>query len=94
MDLDIQHDKKNQRFYVEIDNKESNLKYKKIDKQTLDFFTTFVPKEQRGQGIAAKITNFALQYAKKNDYKIIPSCPFVKSYIDDNSEYKDLVVGK
>ncbi|KTD22917.1 GNAT family N-acetyltransferase [Legionella israelensis] len=92
MDLNLQHDKKNKRFYVEIDNKESELKYKKVDEKTLDYFTTFVPADQRGQGIAAKITDFALRYAKKNNYKVLPTCPFVKNYIDNHPEYKDLVV--
>ncbi|GGI93181.1 GNAT family N-acetyltransferase [Legionella impletisoli] len=92
MDLDVKHDKKNQRFYVEVDNKQSELKYKKINEETLDYFTTFVPEEQRGQGIAADITEFALQYAKDNQLKVRPSCPFVKSYVKDHADYQDLVV--
>ncbi|WP_133131342.1 GNAT family N-acetyltransferase [Legionella yabuuchiae] len=92
MDLDIKHDKKSQRFVVEIEKKESELKYKKINDETLDFFTTFVPDEHREQGIASEITEFALRYAKNNNYKVIPSCPFVKSYIDDHPEYQELVV--
>lgn len=91
MDLDIKHDKKNQRFYVEVDKKESGLKYKKIDEKTLDYYTTFVPEELRGEGIAAEITRFALQDAKDNDYKVLPSCPFVKSYIDKHPEFQNLM---
>ncbi|VEG90284.1 GNAT family N-acetyltransferase [Legionella spiritensis] len=91
MDLNIKHDKKNQRFYVAKDNRESELKYKKTDEKTLDYFTTFVPEEHRGQGIAGQITDYALQYARKNNYKVTPTCPFVKSYIDDHPEYQGLV---
>lgn len=93
MDLkNIKHDEKNQRFFVEIENKESKLKYRKIDENTLDYFSTFVPEELRDKGIAGEITDYALQYAKKKNYKIIPSCPFVKSYIDDHPEYQELVI--
>lgn len=91
MDLHIVHDKENQKFYVMIDNKESMLRYKIINPHTLDFFYTFVPNELRGQSIAGKITAVALQYAKDNHYKVIPTCPFVRSYIDSHDEFKDLV---
>lgn len=89
MDLSIKQDKN--RFYVEINGKTSELQYKKIDEKTLDYQRTFVPEELREQGIAGKIVKHALEYAKENDYKIIPSCDFVQHYIDQHPEYKGLI---
>lgn len=91
MELNVLHDKKNQKFYVKIENKESSLLYNIINEHTLDFLSTFVPIEQRGQSIAAKITDVALQYAKDNNYKVIPTCPFIKHYIDTHPNYRNLV---
>ncbi len=94
MDLEIKHDKNKQRFYVEKDNKKSELKYKKIDEKTLDYFTVFVSEELRNQNIASEITEFALQYAKKNNYKVVPSCPYVRSYLEEHPKYQNLVKEK
>lgn len=92
MDLTIQHDVNAKIFFVEIDGKISRLNYKILDdNKTLDYYSTFVPPELRGQKIADKITLFALDYAKENHYKVIPSCPFVKSLIERHPEYKELV---
>ncbi|WP_058529479.1 GNAT family N-acetyltransferase [Legionella londiniensis] len=94
MDLNIKHDEKNQRFYATKNDEESELKYKKIDDTTLDYFTTFVPEGLRHQGIAAEITKHALEYAKENGYKIVPTCPFVKNFIDEHPKYQNLVKKK
>lgn len=50
---------------------------------------TEVPPAFEGQGIAGKLAKFALDWAKENDYKVNPLCPYVKSYINRNPEYQD-----
>ncbi|KTD69844.1 glutaredoxin [Legionella santicrucis] len=94
MELNIRHDKKNQKFYVKKNNEESNLKYKKLDEQTLDYYATYVPENLRNQGIADNITDYALQYAKDENYQVFPSCPYVKSYIEKHPKYQSLVKEK
>lgn len=90
MDISIKHDEINKRFYVEVDGNLSELTYKKIDDKTLDYHHTFVPEALRNQGLAAKITKYALEYARNNHYQVIPSCPYVKAYIKQHIEYADL----
>lgn len=91
MNLDIQHDKNKHRFYTEVSKKICELKYKKIDDKTLDYYSTFVPKPLRHQGIAGKITAFALRYALSHKYYVIPSCPFVKKYLNNHPEYRAVI---
>lgn len=91
MDLNIQHDINRQRFFAVKNSKECDLKYRKINDNTLDYYSTYVPDELRNQGIAGKITAYALQYAKDNNYRVIPSCPYVKNYIDAHPEYQTLL---
>lgn len=50
---------------------------------------TEVPPAFEGQGIAGKLAKFALDWAKENDYKVNPLCPYVKSYINRHPEYQD-----
>ncbi|MGE9289874.1 MAG: GNAT family N-acetyltransferase [Puniceicoccales bacterium] len=46
---------------------------------------TVVPEELRGQGIAARLTEAALQYAKENHYTVIPQCSYVAVYLERKS---------
>ena len=48
----------------------------------------------RGQGIAGKITQFALEYAKSKSLRVIPMCSYAVVYIKKNPEYKNLTIKK
>lgn len=92
MEIKIQHDQNTKQFFVDIDGKIAKLNYKVLpDNKTLDYYSTFVPPELRGQKLADRITLFALDYARQNHYKIIPTCPFVKTLLTRHPEYQDLV---
>ena len=89
--LNIQHDTVNHKFFVFTAGKESLMEYRVINENTLDYFHTFTPPELRGQGIAEKIVRVALDYAKQNNFKIIPSCPYVAKFVASHSEYQSLI---
>jgi hypothetical protein len=55
---------------------------------------TEVPKALRGGGIAGKLAHAALEYARSNDLKVIPICPYVIAYLTRHPEYQKLVQGK
>ncbi len=86
----IYHDEDKQKFFIKIDENEGHLKYQK-DGNVLDFHHTYVPEEFRGHGIASKIVESALEYAKNNNFKVKPTCPFVADYIKRHNEYLDIV---
>lgn len=91
MNPEIKHDEKDKKFYINKDGKEANLKYKMDDETTIDLKSTFVPEEFRGEGLAGEITEYALNFARQKNYDVIATCPYVKSYIEKNEEYQDLV---
>ncbi|MCY1375880.1 GCN5-related N-acetyl-transferase [compost metagenome] len=41
-----------------------------------------MPNVLRGRGIAAKLTETALEYAEDHGYTVIPSCSYVERYIE------------
>ena len=43
----------------------------------INAFHTGVRKELEGQGIAAKLFDKLVEYARENNYKIIPSCSYI-----------------
>lgn len=88
----VDHNKEINQFRAFVDNDKAFLNYRKKGKNTLECYETFVPVEERRQGIAAQLTKEALNYAKQNNLRVDPSCPYVKSYIDNHQEFKNLEV--
>ena len=52
MEYEINHLEKEGKFSALIDGHESMLRYRKEDDDTLNFFSTYVPAELRGRGVA------------------------------------------
>jgi predicted GNAT family acetyltransferase len=55
------------------------------------FTHTEVPKEFEGKGVGSALAKTALNYARDNDLKVLPLCPFIRSYIERHAEYQPLV---
>ncbi len=91
MDLEIIHDPVNQKFYTIIEGKEAYIRYMMRDKNTIDIRSTYVPAEFRRQGIAAKIAEKVLEFAREQEYTIIPTCSYVKSFVAKKDMYKELI---
>ena len=87
----IVHDKEKNKFFEFIEKNESQLVYTYTDKDIVDIHTTFVHETHRGQGVAKRLVESAIDFAKDNKLKITPSCSYVKNYFDKNKELKDLV---
>lgn len=46
----------------------------------------------KGQGVGLKMVLAAVEYARKENIKIIPLCPFAKSVFDKRDDIKDVLV--
>ncbi|MGI6638297.1 MAG: GNAT family N-acetyltransferase [Desulfobulbus sp.] len=66
------------------------LEYENRGEDVLVFTHTFVPPELRGRNIAAELTRFALDDARKQGKKVRPQCSYVDSFMRRNQEYEDL----
>jgi predicted GNAT family acetyltransferase len=58
----------------------------------VEYLHSETPPELRGRGLAGALAKFALERDKAAGRKVIPTCPFVKTYIDRHPEYAALVV--
>jgi uncharacterized protein len=79
------------RFEIERDGKVAYLEYS-MTGNVLGLIHTEVPAELRGLGLAATLSETALQYAIKNGLKVDVICPSVFDYIAKHAEYSDLVL--
>ncbi len=78
------------RFEMKVDGCLALIDYG-VEGCVMTLFHTKVPKELEGRGLGGKIVKFALEYAKGSGLKVVPQCPFVRSYIDRHEEYQELV---
>lgn len=93
MSAQIFHDEEKKKFFLVLDEnaeEECYLAYRE-EGDVLDFYYTFVPEDYRGHGIASKLVETALEFAKKEGFRVRPTCPFVNDYIQSHEEYKALM---
>lgn len=88
MDFEVRHEA-GKKYYATIDGYEAAVGYLKVDDETLDFQHTYVPEELRGQGVAEKLVRHALDDARQHGYRVIPSCPYVKRFVERHPEYRE-----
>jgi predicted GNAT family acetyltransferase len=57
----------------------------------VEYLHSETPPELRGRGLAGALAKFGLERDKAAGRKVIPTCPFVKTYIERHPEYASLV---
>lgn len=80
------------RFELETSGRVAFLDYMQAG-SNITYTHTEVPPELEGQGLGSSLARYALDYARENNLKIIPICPFVTSYLKRHPEYHSLVFG-
>ncbi|MEN3791939.1 GNAT family N-acetyltransferase [Fulvimarina sp. MAC3] len=69
----------------------SELTYMRRDSDTVVFDHTFVPPEERSQGIAAELVKAGVAWARQENLKIVPQCPYVAVLFQRNpDDYADV----
>lgn len=77
-------------FYMEEDGKmKAIINYIETDIITINH--TYVDESLRGQGIAFKLLNKVIDYARNKNKKIHPVCSYAREKLS-SKEYKDLVI--
>ena len=87
--LNVTHNPANNTFEVWIDGQLSKLDYI-LDAKNFVITHVGVYPEHRGQGVAAKIVEAALGYARENALRVVPMCSYAASYIRRNPQYWEL----
>ncbi len=90
MDVMIENNKEQNRFQAKVGNSSAFLEYE-LTEGTIVLLHTEVPKELEGKGLGSKVVKAALEYAERQDLKVIPTCPFVSRYIEKHDVYEKLV---
>jgi uncharacterized protein len=93
--MEIQHRQEGTHgeFYIEENgNTIAQYSYSVMDENTIIATHTGVSPRLRGQGIAMKLVEFANQYAREHNLKIVPSCSYVRWAYETRPELGEGVV--
>lgn len=80
-------------FYVGQDGAMlAEMVYTKPSEDKMIIEHTEVDDSLAGKGVGKQLLNAAVDYARKNNMKIIPLCPFAKSVFDKVAEIRDVLL--
>ncbi len=88
--LTVTHNEEAQRFEMLVDGLRALLTYRRFPDRIV-LVHTEVPQPLEGHGLAAKLSRFALDFARANHLRVVSLCPYVSSFIRKHPEYQDLV---
>lgn len=89
--MSVEHDSASHRFTVVASSGTAVLAYAAAGAGLVELYSTYVPPADRGRGIAARLVQAAVDYARAEGLRIIPSCWYVAKWLRHHPEHADLV---
>ncbi|MGZ4049399.1 MAG: GNAT family N-acetyltransferase [Bacteroidia bacterium] len=92
--MEIQHEEKerNGLFFVAVDGEIlAKLIYRMSGPGKMIIDHTEVDERLAGKGIGKQLVAKAVAFARENNIKILPLCPFAKALFDKTPEYRDVL---
>jgi uncharacterized protein len=87
---DVDHQQNKQRFVLKVGGSEAELTYRRQGR-TIIFDHTGVPPPLRHRGLANRLAEAALNFAREQNLRVQPQCRFVAVYLKRHAEYQDLL---
>lgn len=79
-------------FEWNIDGKLAKVEYDfSSDKKRIFLTHTEVPPALEGMGVASRLVQAVLEHIEEKGWKLVPYCPYVKSFIKRHPEYRRLL---
>lgn len=79
-------------FYLQRDGTtKAKITYSKLGTKQIIIDHTEVSDELKGENIGRKLVEHAIDYARTNELKVIPLCPFAKSIIQRDESLQDVL---
>jgi uncharacterized protein len=91
MEVRVEHEPG--RFFARIGDQRAEILYERRG-DVLDIRSTWTPPTLRGQDLAARLTDAAFEYARREGLRIVPTCSYTRTYVVRHPELRALVVEK
>lgn len=72
-------------------NRAAEMAYTNAGENLIIIDHTFVESHLRGEGIAKDLVAEGVKFARQNNLKVIPLCPFAKATIERTPEFQDIL---
>ena len=93
--LTVERNEEKRRFEIALEDQVALADYRLREAadgtREIVFPHTEVPRAYEGQGIGSKLVGEALDYAREQELRVVPACPFVAAYIRRHPAYQELV---
>ncbi|MAO64432.1 MAG: GNAT family N-acetyltransferase [Balneola sp.] len=92
--MEIQHESTDTKgtFFIEKDGKRiAEMTYSKAGTDKIIIDHTEADEAYRGEGLAKKLVFHGVEFARENELKVLPLCPYAKSVIQRNEELQDVL---
>jgi len=80
------------KFHIEDDgNRIGLMTYRKSGDSVITIDHTEVDPKHRGEGLGEDLVAAGVKYARENNLKIVPTCPFAAKVINETPEFQDVL---
>ena len=86
----VRHNTSGHRFELNVDGETVFAEYR-LAPGPIVFHHTVTPPALRGQGLAARVVEAGLNYARADNLKVMPTCWYVADYIRTHPDFQDLL---
>lgn len=88
--LEVRHNEAERRFEADVPGGLARADYR-LDGSTMRLVHTEVPQQLENRGVAGRVVETVLDYARAHQLKVEPVCPYVRAYMRKHPETFDLL---
>lgn len=89
--MTVEHEPDHHRFIVRLPEGEGRLLYREAGPGVLSFWHTEVDPALRGHGAGDALARAAMDFARQEGLKVIPDCPYLRTWLDGHPEYVETI---
>ena len=90
MEDEVRNNEAAHRYELEVDGELAVAEYR-VAGERMTFTHTLVPEALEGRGVGSALIKAALEDARRQGLKVVPTCAFVRTYIERHTDQQDLL---
>lgn len=91
MEHKITHNEEKHRFEANQDGHPASIEYQLLGKEVMNIYQSTVPEPAGTGNLGPAMMKEALDFARRNHYKVLATCPFAQAYLRKHPDYRDIL---
>ena len=92
-DLEVEHREKQHEFVADTPSGPAYVSYSRPDDATIEIRHTVVPDDEEGRGLASALVRAAIEYARRQRLRVVPTCSFARGWFERHPGERDVLKG-